>query len=263
MTFPSLTLETNNTGLPENATVSPAVTAEDLWFAYRGGEWVLRGLNLTVPNGAFTALLGSSGIGKTTLLKLLAGFLRPARGKLEVLGHPIGTSLPKALRAQIGYIPQQLGLVRSMTALDNVLLGSLSRHRGPLALLGLFPKQEIEQAHECLASLGLATKATEKVANLSGGQRQRVAIARTIMQRPKLVLADEFVSELDLPLAAELLEAVRELARQQGITFLMAMHEVPLVQHFADEAIVLKEGRIVHRGSAQEMSLATLAEILQ
>jgi phosphonate transport system ATP-binding protein len=242
---------------------SPVIAARDLWFAYKGKDWVLRDLDLEVPSGSFMALLGSSGSGKTTLLKVIAGLLRAGHGTLEVLGDRAEGSLPASTRAQIGYIPQQLGLVRGMTSLENVLLGSLSRHRGPLAFLGVFPKQEIELAQDLLASLGIASKAREKVASLSGGQRQRVAIARTLMQRPKLVLADEFVSELDLLLAAELLKTVRHLARDQGITFLMAMHEVLLVQQFADQAVVLRDGRIAHRERAAQLSLDRLAEVLQ
>ena len=224
---------------------------------------MLKGVNLKVPQGAFMALLGSSGTGKTTLLKLLAGLLWPSQGRVEVLGHRLDGAVPRTLRAQIGYIPQQLGLVRNMTALENVLLGSLARRRGPLTLMGLFPREETDRAHACLASLGLAEKARERVQSLSGGQRQRVAIARTLLQRPNLVLADEFVSDLDLPLAAELLETVREVARREGITFLMAMHELPLVQRFSDEAAVLNKGSIVHQGPAQDLTLSHLEEMLQ
>jgi phosphonate transport system ATP-binding protein len=231
-----------------------------LWFAYHRHDWILRGLDLDVPHGAFMALLGQSGTGKTTLLKLIAGLLCATRGSLEVLGREAGSS---KLRGQIGYIPQQLGLVRSMSALDNVLLGALSRHSGPTAFIGLFPRKEVDQAKSLLETLGIESKASERVANLSGGQRQRVAIARTLMQRPKLVLADEFVSELDLPLAAELLESIRLLAQQQDITFVMAMHELPLVQQFADEAVVLKDGRVAYRDRAQDLTLARLAAIIE
>jgi phosphonate transport system ATP-binding protein len=241
---------------------APAVVVRDLWFAYRHHQWVLQALDMTVARGSFVALLGSSGAGKTTLLKLLAGFLPPSRGAIEVFGHPFRGSLPRALRGRIGYIPQQLGLVRSLTALENVLLGTLARHTGPLAFLGLFPKEEVEQAQALLASLGLADKAHEKVLHLSGGQRQRVAIARTLLQRPQLVLADEFVSDLDFPMAMELLETVRESARRDGITYIMALHEVPLVQSFADEAFVLRDGRIVHHGPGPALTFSALTELL-
>lgn len=241
---------------------APAVVVRDLWFAYRHRHWVLQDLNMSVEQGSFVALLGPSGTGKTTLLKLLAGFLPPTRGTIELFGHPLRGSVPRPLRGRIGYIPQQLGLVRSLTALENVLLGSLARHSGPLAFLGLFPKEEVQQAQALLAALGLADKAHEKVLHLSGGQRQRVAIARTLLQRPQLVLADEFVSDLDFPMAMELLATVRELARRDGITYLMALHELPLVQSFADEALVLHGGRIVHRGPGSALTFSALTELL-
>jgi phosphonate transport system ATP-binding protein len=238
----------------------PAVEARDVWFAY-GREWVLHDVTLTIPQGAFMALLGRSGVGKTTLLKLLAGLLRPSRGTVAALGHWLHTGLPPELRGRIGYIPQQLGLVRTMTALENVLLGSLSRRRGLFTLMGIFPREEVERARQLLAALGLGDKAGEKVQRLSGGQRQRVAIARTLLQRPRLVLADEFVSELDLPLAADLLTTIRKTAEEEGITYLMALHEVPLVQEFTNEVVILKEGTIVHQGLSQDMGLAALKEL--
>lgn len=216
-----------------------------------------------MPKGAFVSLLGPSGAGKTTLLKLLAGLLKPTRGEVEAFGHVLGKAQPQALRAQIGYIPQQLGLVRSTTALENVLLGSLVRHPGPMTLLGLFPKQERERALDLLDFVGLADKADEKVYRLSGGQRQRVAIARTLLQQPKLVLADELVSDLDLPLATELLEMVRDIANREGITYITAMHEIQLVQRLSDEVVVLKGGAIVHRGEASAMSLPALTDLLR
>ena len=237
---------------------APAVRARDLWFAYRGDRWVLRGVNLTVPRGAFLTVMGPSGAGKTTLLRLLAGLLRPQRGSVELLGHETSGGVPPPLRRQIGYIPQQLGLVRNMTALENVLMGALGRLRGPGPLMGLFPRTEVERAREYLELLGIGHKAEERVSHLSGGERQRVAIARTLLQGPSIVFADEFVSDLDLPRAAEVLERMQELGRRQELTFVLNLHELPLVHEYGDLVLVVRDGGVVFSGQAREVTWSTL-----
>ncbi len=149
-----------------------------------------------------------------------------------------------------------------MTALENVLLGALGRMPGPLPLLGIFPKREVARAREYLALLGIEPKAGEKVYRLSGGERQRVAIARTLLQDPKIVFADEFVSDLDLPRAAQVLEAMRELGAREGISFVINLHEIPLVQEIGGQVVILKEGNIVHQGWAQDITLSLAREVL-
>lgn len=240
-----------------------ALQAKRVWFAYSHDQWVLKGVSLEVPRGAFVAVMGPSGSGKTTFMKVLAGFLRPQRGEVEVLGSLIGKKLPPWFRQQVGYIPQQLGLVRSLTALENVLLGSLARQKGLGSLLGFFPSNERGRAMEYLALLGIEHKAEERVFRLSGGERQRVAIARTLLQGPSVFLADEFVADLDLPRASHVLEGLRELGSRENLTFVINLHEIQLVQMFADYVITLKEGAIVHQGPAREMSWKVLEEKLR
>lgn len=240
------------------------VRCEDLWFSYPGQSPVLRGISLEVPEGSFWAIFGPSGAGKTTLMKCLAGLLRPQRGQIALLGHAVnGNGLPGWLRLKVGYIPQQLGLVRGLTALENVLLGSLGRSGGLSSVLGAFPKDEVERAREYLALLGIGQKAQEKAYRLSGGERQRVAIARTLLQGPRIIFADEFVSDLDLPRATQILTTLRELGRRQRLTFVMNLHEVEVTHQVADQALVLKAGCLVHQGPARELSTAELLAILQ
>jgi phosphonate transport system ATP-binding protein len=243
--------------------LQPAVEAEGVWFAYRGEAWVLRDVSLAVPAGGMAMVMGPSGAGKTTLLKVLAGLLRPQRGALRILGVGVEGGVPPSLRPLIGYIPQQLGLVRNLTALENVLMGALGRSRGVGVLFGLFPRPEVERAWAILDLLGIRHKAREKVIHLSGGERQRVAIARTLLQRPKVVLADEFVSDLDLPRAAEILRLVRQVGWREGITFLMNMHEVQLVQEFGDTVFLVKEGRVLHQCPGSHVTWTLLQEVLR
>ncbi|MCL6481476.1 MAG: ATP-binding cassette domain-containing protein [Firmicutes bacterium] len=240
------------------------VRCKDLWFSYPGRSAVLHGISLQVPEGAFWAIFGPSGAGKTTLMKCLAGLLKPQRGRIELLGHAVnGNGLPGWLRLKVGYIPQQLGLVRGLTALENVLLGSLGRNGGWGNLLGAFPKEEVERAREYLALLGIGQKAREKAYRLSGGERQRVAIARTLLQGPRIIFADEFVSDLDLPRAVQILTTLRELGQRQRLTFVMNLHEVEVTHQVADQALVLKDGNLVYQGPARELSTAELLTILQ
>ncbi len=244
-----------------NAITTPC-RAEEIWFAYRQNQWVLKGISLRVPSDGFLTILGPSGSGKTTLVKVMAGLLKPQRGAVELLGHALdGSRARPDFRQEIGYIPQQLGLVRGMTALENALLGSIGRIPGPLPLLGIFPKDQIAQALEYLDFLGIADKASERVFRLSGGERQRVAIARTLLQKPRIIFADEFVSDLDLPRAAQVLEAMRALCRREGVAFVINLHEIPLVQEIGDQTVILKAGRIVHRGQAKDLSLGLMREV--
>lgn len=224
-----------------------ALRAEGISFAYQGEEWILRDISLALPRGKVTMIMGPSGSGKTTLLKVLAGIMCPQRGRVEVLNHEIGGRSQRSLYSLIGYIPQQLGLVRNLTSLENVLMGALGRCGHGKVLLGCFPRHEIEQAQAALDLMGIGHKSSEKVFRLSGGQRQRVAIARTLLQRPRVVLADEFVSDLDLALASEILKLMREAVEREQMTFLVNMHETELVREFADQLLILDHGQIVRR----------------
>ncbi|GBD10865.1 Lipoprotein-releasing system ATP-binding protein LolD [bacterium HR23] len=246
----------------QNGLFTP-LRADGVWFAYRRGVWVLKDVSLAVPEGSLAMVMGPSGSGKTTLLKVLAGLLRPQKGEVRILGAEVQRGMPRHLRPLVGYIPQQLGLVRNLTALENVLMGALGRNRGLGVFLGLFPKHEVERARTALDLLGIAHKAHEKVFRLSGGERQRVAIARTLLQRPKVVLADEFVSDLDLPRAAEILRLMRQVGQREGMTFLMNMHEVQLVQEFGDQVFMLKEGQVRYQCVGSQVTWKLLQEVLR
>lgn len=221
-----------------------ALRAEGLWFAYRETDWILKDVCLSVANGQITIIMGPSGTGKTTLLKILAGILAPSRGRVEVFNQDIANHSQRSLASLIGYIPQQLGLVRNLTALENVLMGALGRCGSGSTLLGLFPKEEVKKAQAALDLMGIAPKANEKVFRLSGGERQRVAIARTLLQRPRVVVADEFVSDLDMALALEILSRIRRAAAQEQITFVMSMHRQGLAREFAENVVTLREGQV-------------------
>jgi len=240
----------------------PLLMAEDLWFSYNHGcAPVLQGTALTIRRGVVTMILGRSGSGKTTLLKVIQGLLKPHRGQVR-LREGLAASQQPADALTIAYIPQNLGLVRSMTALENTLTGAL-RVTGTLpSLLRLFPAAIREKASETLSRLGLAHKLHERVYSLSGGERQRVAIARALMQEPELILADEFVSQLDPVTARDILNMVRGFA-SQGIGFLVTTHETDVVADYADRLLVMNAGRISYDGEAKTVSQAKMVEMVQ
>jgi phosphonate transport system ATP-binding protein len=228
----------------DNGSARVALLAERIWFSFRNHDWVLKDVSLSIPAGKHTVIMGPSGTGKTTLLRVLAGLLKPNTGQVRVFGQPTQELKPRELSALVGYVPQQLGLVRNLSALDNVLMGSLGRLSDSRALLGLFPRDEIEKARAALEMMGIGHKSSAQVFHLSGGERQRVAIARTLLQRPRIVVADEFASDLDLALASEILARIRRAAEQEEITFIMSMHRIGLARQFGDAVLALRDGAL-------------------
>ncbi|MEM1946728.1 MAG: ATP-binding cassette domain-containing protein [Candidatus Caldarchaeum sp.] len=224
-----------------------------LKFSYDGRNPVLDGVNLCLRAGESVAVMGSSGSGKTTLLKIIAGLLHPIQGEIQV----------KAGKGGVGYIPQQVGLVKNLTALQNVLLGALGRVGNPAILIGNFPADEVEKAYRLLQDLGINNLADRKAAELSGGERQRVAVARALMQSPTLLLADEFVADLDVVNAVDVMRLTVDVCRRNNVALLMTMHDAFLVNKFADRVAVLKNGRIVAEMDGREIDMESLVTILR
>ncbi|MBI2822421.1 MAG: ATP-binding cassette domain-containing protein [Acidobacteria bacterium] len=230
-----------------------ALDIQGLWFSYIPDRWILRGVSLSLPAGSICMILGPSGSGKSTLLKTITGILRPSKGLVRVNAGGDGR--------RIAYIPQTLGLVRNMTALENTLIGALGRTPTLPSLIKMFSAEDVCEAKRILAMLRIPQKADEPVYNLSGGERQRVAIARALMQRPLLVLADEFVSHLDPLTTREIMQCVAEIANR-GVGFLITSHEVDLVARFGNSAVFLKRGEIVHECPASEVNLHSTLRLM-
>ena len=231
---------------------SNIVGLSNVSFSYNSAHPILKNISLEVEKGSIVMLLGSSGSGKTTLLKVIKGLLHPQRG--EVIW---GLDPAK----EIAYIPQTLGLVKSLTVLENVLIGTLGKMGTLTSLLKAFSKEDISKAKETLAMLGLRDKEEEKAFHLSGGERQRVAIARALMQRSQLILADEFVSQLDFMRSLEMMELVKTISLT-GVTFILTTHDIELVPRYGHRAVFIKEGQIVHECSATMVNEA-LCEMLK
>jgi iron(III) transport system ATP-binding protein len=204
---------------------------------------VLEGVNLSVAAGSLSAVLGLSGCGKTTLLRVIAGFERPQRGSVLLGGRKLegaGAYVPPEQRA-IGYVPQEGALFPHLSVAANVGFGlsRAERRRGAVA--------------ELLELVGLSRLAKRYPHQLSGGEQQRVALARALARRPQLLLLDEPFSSLDAALRAHVREEVHSLLRSQGLTSVMVTHDQEEALSLADRVAILRDGRIVQEGSPAEL----------
>ena len=200
-------------------------------------------INMKIGQGETIAILGPSGIGKTTLLRTIAGLIRPLEG--EVI-HDFPN------RSGIGYIPQRLGLIRHSSVRSNVAIGA--RTRKPKWHPALFPlgselNADIDSA---LAELSIEEFASNPVRILSGGQQRRVAIARALVQKPKLILADEFLGELDKENVDSIIQATKKLISETGSTLIMVEHDESRAYQIADRIWRIKDGKIVEEVSTNE-----------
>ena len=201
---------------------------------------------LTVTHGERIAIVGHNGAGKSTLLRLLSGFMPPAHGQVEVLGYNLSRPLPagelRALRVELGQVMQGLHLVARLSALDNTLIGSLGRVSGWRSWTRCFPASEVTRAEAALHAVGLLPRAQIRADKLSGGERQKVAIARLLMQGPRLILADEPTAALDPSAAVEVCHLLSKAAAEA--TLITVVHNPSLLPLLADRVIGLKQGRI-------------------
>ncbi len=223
--------------------VSPAdvaVLAEDLWFAWREGHWVLQEVNLVVPYGAFLGVIGPNGGGKTTLLRLMLGELVPTRGRIFVLGRPAHKLGRK--RSEIGYLPQRPEIDRSFpaTVLEVTVMGLF----GKIGLGRRVPRWAREKAMEVLERVGMAQHAATPIAKLSGGQQQRVLIARAIVSEPKLLLLDEPTVGVDTGGQESFFKLLVRLRDELGLTIILVTHDLLQIGHYADRLACLN--RTVH-----------------
>ena len=224
------------------------------------GREVLKGVSLDIRESEYVAMIGRSGSGKTTLVRMVNGFVVPDSGTVTVKGTPInyrnGGELRQA-RKRIGMIYQLFNLVDRSTAIDNVLTGCLGRKDRGLDLLsssiGIFPREEKEKAMELLQFVGLGERAYQRVDKLSGGEKQRVAIARALMQEPHLLLADEPIANLDPKTSKKILDLLKKVNEEKGITVITILHHLESVKDSFDRVVAMKEGTICYDGKIRDL----------
>lgn len=220
-----------------------------------GSLEVLKGVSLTVNKGEVVVIMGPSGSGKTTLIRCLNFLEEPDQGRVMVCNHQVECGFKVAgrersqtirqLRVKAAMVFQSFNLYPHMTALGNVI-------EGPMQVLGLRRGEAVKMGEQLLAKVGLSDKRDEYPSRLSGGQKQRVAIARALAMQPEVVLFDEPTSALDPELHEEVLQTMRQLAKD-GMTMIVVTHEVKFAHDVADRVVFMADGVVVEEGTPQEV----------
>ena len=223
-----------------------AVRAVGLTRTFEVGETTveaLRSINLEVTRGQFVALVGPSGSGKSTFLNLVGGLDRPSQGELWVDGVELSACKEKDLtehrRRRVGFVFQSFNLLPRLTALENVAL--------PLMFVGVSEQERLDRARDLLTRVGLEERLDHRPTQLSGGEQQRVAIARALVGRPIIILADEPTGNVDSATGRGIMELLRRLNRDRGVTLLLVTHDAEAAG-FADRVVHLRDGQIDHEG---------------
>ncbi len=236
---------------------------------FPNGKHALCDIHLDIDDGEMVALIGASGSGKSTLLRMIAGLL-PAdvnpgslievNGKCVQKDGRIAKDI-RVLRAQVGFVFQQFNLVDRLPVLVNVLVGRL--HCMPLwrGLLGVFNAQEKTLALEALQRVGILECHAQRASTLSGGQQQRAAIARTLVQGAKLVLADEPIASLDPESSRNVMEILTRIQREDGRTVVVSLHQVDMAIRYCPRVIALNQGRVVYDGPSSNLTPQLLREL--
>jgi len=232
----------------------------NLTKVYPDGTVALRDVSFTVQPGEFLIIIGLSGSGKSTLLRCINRLIDPTEGTITWDGVDVTAAQGEQLRRirrQIGMVFQQFNLVKRSSVLTNVLAGRLGYVSPAASLVHRFSSADRDAAQRALQRVGIADKARKQARELSGGQQQRVGIARALMQQPRMILADEPVASLDPVLAHSILGHLEELNRVDHITVLCSLHYLDLVQRYASRVIGLRGGRLVWRGTGDDIRRMT------
>jgi phosphonate transport system ATP-binding protein len=239
-----------------NGASGTLISVRGLGKRFPDGTQALAEVDAEVHAGEFLAVIGPSGAGKSTFMRCLNGLVRPTTGSIVYGGADLATARGGDLRRarrQIGMIFQQFNLVRRLTVLQNVLIGRSGYQPFPRSLLPVFSQSDVALALEALERVGIAEKAYVRAGNLSGGQQQRVAIARALAQQPRVLLADEPVASLDPETSITVLDDLRRINREQGITTVVNLHQLDFAREYADRVIGFKRGRLVFDGAPSDV----------
>ena len=231
---------------------------------YPNGTRGLIDVNLKINQGEFVAVIGLSGAGKTTLIKTINKINDISSGTLNVCPFVVNSLKGKKLRefrTKIGIVFQGYNLVENVSVLQNVLAARLPQMNQFRAFFGIYKKSDVEIAYESLAKVNILENAYDLAKDLSGGQMQRVALARTLAQKPKIILADEPVGALDPIMAKSVMDGFLLVNKMDNITVVANLHHVDLALQYADRIIGIKKGRVIFDGTWDKVNLNVLKEI--
>ena len=240
------------------------IRVESVVKHYPDGTQALRGVSAEIPAGQFVAVIGPSGAGKSTFLRCINGLIQPSAGHIWVDGEEVtrasGARL-RRLRRRIGMIFQQFNLVKRMSVLNNVCVGRLGYTGGWRLLIPVFSTNDLRLAMRALERVNVAEKAHVRADSLSGGQQQRVAIARALAQEPQIMLADEPIASLDPETSIVVMQDLRRINRELGITTVASLHQLDYAREYADRVLAFKDGLIVFDGDPADLDRAAYERI--
>ncbi|MEJ0004077.1 MAG: phosphonate ABC transporter ATP-binding protein [Pararobbsia sp.] len=245
-----------------------AIRIERLSKTFANGRKGLDGIDLRIAPGEMVALIGASGSGKSTLLRHIAAFSAPdpCPSTIDILGRPIQRNGKivrevRRIRRDIAFVFQQFNLVGRLTVRTNVLIGALARLPLWRNLTGRFPAAECALALEALAEVGIAEHALRARSTLSGGQQQRAAIARALVQRAQIILADEPIASLDPESSRRVMDLLQALNRAHRLTVLVSLHQLDVALKYCARTVALSQGRIVYDGPSAELTPALIKQL--
>ncbi|MDR7151602.1 phosphonate transport system ATP-binding protein [Hydrogenophaga palleronii] len=242
---------------------------ENLNKHFGNGKHALRDINLEIDQGEMVALIGASGSGKSTLLRHIAGLMPADVGSescIEVYGECVqrGGQIDRNVRktrARIGFVFQQFNLVDRLPVLVNVLVGRLHQMPWWRSVTRVFTVRERALALEALDRVGIAECHAQRASTLSGGQQQRAAIARTLVQGARVVLADEPIASLDPESSRNVMEILARICREDGCTVVVSLHQVDMARRYCPRTVALHQGRVVFDGPSERLTPALLREL--
>lgn len=221
---------------------------------------ILNNLSMSVPQGGAVTIMGPNGAGKTTLLRVVLGLVKPTAGDLYLFGSK---GIDKENRKLLGYIPQNLGLVGELSVFSNVMIGAIKRMPRWRSITGMYTKDLIAEAYSLMYDLKVSHLMNTKVKKLSGGEKQRVAIARTLIQKPSIILADEMTASLDFKAAVAVMDIFAEIKEKMGITLLMTHHNPEIARMYSDNILIMMNGRIEKNIKSKDLTKEAMEELYE
>ncbi|CEA03565.1 Phosphate-import ATP-binding protein PhnC [Jeotgalicoccus saudimassiliensis] len=240
------------------------MSIENLNKEYSKGKSVLKDVNFEIKQGELLSIIGPSGAGKSTLLRSINRMIEPTSGKITFNNEDItsvkGREL-RRMRTNIGMIFQHYNLVDRLSVYENVLHGTLGYKNSLQGIFSLYTESEKEEALDIITELGIEDHIYKRCDELSGGQKQRVGIARALVQKPKIILCDEPIASLDPGSSRVIMEHLRKICSEKGITVIVNLHQVDVAKNYSDRIIGLNSGEVVFNGHPTEIDREVIQSV--